>query len=93
MNVITFDPFISTGRAKAFDTKLVDLETLLQTADIVSLHVPLNNQTRGMIDAAKLALLQRHEVIVNCARGGVIVERDLLAALDSGVLAGPRSTS
>jgi D-3-phosphoglycerate dehydrogenase len=88
MNVITFDPFISAARAKAFDAKPVDLETLLRTADIVSLHVPLNNQTLGMIDAAKLALLQRHAVIVNCTRGSVIVERDLLAALDAGVLAG-----
>ncbi len=88
MNVITFDPYISAARAEAFDAKLTDLDTLLRTADIVSLHVPLNNPTLGMIDAAKLALLQPHAVIVNCARGGVIVERDLLAALDANVLAG-----
>jgi D-3-phosphoglycerate dehydrogenase len=88
MNVLTFDPYISAARAEAFDAKLTDLETLLRTADVVSLHVPLNSQTLGMIDAAKLALLQPHAVIVNCARGGVIVERDLLAALDAKVLAG-----
>jgi D-3-phosphoglycerate dehydrogenase len=87
MHVITFDPYISAARAEAFDAKLVDLETLLLTADIVTLHVPLTNQTHGMIDAAKLALLAPHALIVNCARGGVIVERDLLAALDAGVLA------
>jgi D-3-phosphoglycerate dehydrogenase len=88
MNVITVDPYISAARAEAFETKLVDLDTLMRTADIVTLHVPLNNQTLGMIDAAKLALLQPHAMIVNCARGGVIVERDLLAALDAGTLAG-----
>ncbi|MGD0475300.1 MAG: phosphoglycerate dehydrogenase [Candidatus Velthaea sp.] len=88
MNVITHDPYISAARAEAFDAKLVGIETLLKTADVISLHVPLTNQTLGMIDAAKLALLQPHAVVVNCARGGVIVERDLLAALDAGVLAG-----
>ncbi len=88
MHVITYDPYISAARAEAFDAKLVDLPTLLRTADIVSLHVPLTNHTLGMIDGAKLALLQPHATIVNCARGGVIVESDLLAALDAGVLAG-----
>lgn len=88
MHVITFDPYISAARAEAFDARLVDLETLLRSADLVTLHVPLTNHTLGMIDAAKLALLAPHAMIVNCARGGVIVEADLLAALDAGVLAG-----
>jgi D-3-phosphoglycerate dehydrogenase len=88
MTLLTYDPYISAARAEAFDTKLVDLETLLRSADIVTLHVPLTPQTLGMIDAARLALLQPHALIVNCARGGVIVERDLLAALDADVLAG-----
>jgi D-3-phosphoglycerate dehydrogenase len=85
MNVITFDPYISATRADAFDARLVDLDELLRAADIVTLHVPLTQQTLGMIDARKLALLQPHAMIVNCARGGVIVERDLLAALDAGL--------
>jgi D-3-phosphoglycerate dehydrogenase len=88
MNLLTFDPYISAARADAFDARLVDLDTLLARADIVTLHVPLTNQTLGMIDAAKLARLQPHATIVNCARGGVIVEHDLLAALDGGILAG-----
>ena len=88
MKLLAYDPYISAARADAFDVTLVELETLLRTADIVTLHVPLTNQTRGMIDAAKLALLQPHATIVNCARGGLIVERDLLTALDNGVLAG-----
>ena len=88
MNIMTYDPYISAARAEAFDAKLVDLDTLLKSSDLVTLHVPLTNQTLGMIDAAKLALLQPHAVIVNCARGGVIVESALLAALDAGTLAG-----
>jgi D-3-phosphoglycerate dehydrogenase len=88
MTILAHDPFITTGRADAFDARLVDLETLLRESDLVTLHVPLNNGTRGMIDGALLRLLRPHAYIINCARGGVIVEQDLLDALDAGVLAG-----
>ena len=54
MNLIGSDPFVSSARAEAFDIKLVDLETLLREADIVTLHVPLTNGTRGLIDGTKL---------------------------------------
>jgi len=88
MTVFARDPFISAARADAFDAKLVGLEELLRQSDFVTLHVPLTSQTSGMIDAAKLRLMQPHAYLINCARGGVIVERDLLAALDAGVPAG-----
>jgi D-3-phosphoglycerate dehydrogenase / 2-oxoglutarate reductase len=88
MKLLATDPFISQARADAFGVELVPLDELLRRADIVTLHTPLNAQTRGMIDAAKLALLQAHARIVNCARGGLIDETALLAALDAGVLAG-----
>ena len=88
MTVQAHDPYIAAARADAFDAKLVDLETLLRTSDVVTLHVPLTGETRGMIDLAKLRLLQKHAYIINCARGGVIVEEDLLVALDEGSLAG-----
>jgi D-3-phosphoglycerate dehydrogenase len=88
MNVQTYDPYITAARADSLDAKLVDLATLLRTSDIVTLHVPLNNETRGMIDLAKLRLLQKHAFIINCARGGVIAEEDLLVALDEDALAG-----
>ncbi|MFN2461604.1 MAG: phosphoglycerate dehydrogenase [Candidatus Velthaea sp.] len=88
MTVLTYDPYISAARADAFDAKLVDLERLLRESDIVTLHVPLTTQTLGMIDAEQLRKLRPHAAIVNCARGGVIVERDLLEALDAGVIAG-----
>lgn len=88
MSVLAHDPYITTARADAFDTRLVDLETLLSESDYVTLHVPLTSQTLGMIDAAKLKLLRPHAYLINAARGGVIVEQDLLDALDAGVLAG-----
>ena len=88
MTVQATDPYITSARADAFDLKLVDLETLLRTSDVVTLHVPLNSETRGMIDLAKLRLLQKHAFIINCARGGIIGEEDLATALDEGALAG-----
>jgi len=88
MTLLAHDPFIVPARAETFDARLVDLDTLLRDSDIVTLHVPLTPQTVGLIDAAKLALLRPHAYVINCARGGVIVESDLLAALDAGALAG-----
>jgi D-3-phosphoglycerate dehydrogenase len=88
MTVLAHDPYISTGRAAGFDATLVDLDTLLAQSDIVTLHVPLTLQTTGMLDAARLAELRPHAYVINCARGGLIVERDLLAALEGSVLAG-----
>ncbi|HTD36452.1 MAG TPA: hydroxyacid dehydrogenase, partial [Candidatus Limnocylindrales bacterium] len=88
MNLLAHDPYITAARADTFDVRLVDLETLLRESDLVTLHVPLTPQTLGMIDGAKLRLMRPHAYLVNCARGGVIVERDLLDALDAGALAG-----
>jgi D-3-phosphoglycerate dehydrogenase len=88
MTILAHDPYVSAARADALDARLVDLETLLRDSDVVTLHVPLTPQTLGLIDAAKLRLLGSHAYLINCARGGVIVERDLLAALDAGELAG-----
>ena len=88
MKLLASDPFISRARAEAFGAELVPLDELLARADIVTLHVPLNAQTRGLIDANRLALLQPHAYVINCARGGVIDETALLDALDRGILAG-----
>ncbi len=88
MKLLATDPFISKARADALGVELLPLDELLARADIVTLHTPLNAQTRGMIDASKLSLLQAHARVVNCARGGLIDEAALLAALDAGTLAG-----
>ena len=88
MKLIASDPFISEARAQALGTELVVLDELLARADIVTLHVPLNAQTIGLIDAHKLALLQPHALLINCARGGVIDEIALFDALEANALRG-----
>ncbi len=87
MRILTHDPFITTARAEAFNAELMDLDAMLAQSDIVTIHTPLTPLTRGMFDAARLAHMQPHAYLINCARGGVIVEDDLLAALDAGRLA------
>ncbi|MGH7750359.1 MAG: NAD(P)-dependent oxidoreductase, partial [Candidatus Dormibacteria bacterium] len=88
MKLLAHDPFVSRTRAESLDTELMPLDELLRRADIVTLHVPLSPQTLGMIDASKLALMQPHARLINCARGGVIDEAALLEALDAGTIAG-----
>lgn len=88
MTLLAHDPYVGAARADALGATLVDLDVLLRESDVVTLHVPLTAQTTGMFDAAKLRLMQPHAYLINCARGGVIVERDLLDGLDANVLAG-----
>jgi D-3-phosphoglycerate dehydrogenase len=88
MHVVAYDPYLSPERAEDLGVEKVDLETLLRRADAITLHVPLTDQTRGMIDAEALAKTKKGALLVNCARGGLVVESDLKAALESGHLAG-----
>jgi D-3-phosphoglycerate dehydrogenase / 2-oxoglutarate reductase len=88
MDVIAHDPYVSQSRGEALQVELVGLDDLLQRADVVTLHVPLTQHTRGMIDAHRLQRMKRGSVLVNCARGGVIDEEALIAALDAEIIAG-----
>jgi D-3-phosphoglycerate dehydrogenase len=88
MKVIAYDPFLSPERAVELGVEKVDLDQLFQRADFITLHTPLTDSTRNMIDAAALAKMKKGVRIINCARGGLIVEEDLKAALDSGHVAG-----
>jgi len=83
MEVVAHDPYVPQARAEALQVELLSFERLLQRADIVTLHVPLTQQTRGMIDARALSRMKPGAVLVNCARGGVVDEEALIAALDS----------
>jgi len=85
---VVADPGLSPAGAEALGVELVDGDTLLATADILSLHAPATAQTTGFFDAERLARMQPHAFIVNSARGQLIVEADLAAALKAGVLAG-----
>ncbi|MEQ8967491.1 MAG: phosphoglycerate dehydrogenase [Azospirillaceae bacterium] len=88
MRVIAYDPFLSRERAIDLGVEKVELEELFRRADFITLHTPLTDQTRGIIDAGAIAKMKNGVRIVNCARGGLIVEADLKQALDSGKVAG-----
>ncbi len=88
MKVIAFDPFLTPDRAVELGVEKVELDTLLERADFISLHTPLTDQTRGILSADALARTKRGVRIINCARGGLIDEDALKAALDSGQVAG-----
>ncbi|MCX6923927.1 MAG: phosphoglycerate dehydrogenase [Verrucomicrobia bacterium] len=89
MRVLGYDPFLTEARAKALGIELLrDLDDVYRDADFISVHMPVTEQTRGMLNAAAFAKMKPKVCLVNCARGEIIVENDLLAALDSGKVAG-----
>ena len=88
MKVVAYDPFLSDERAKALGVTKVELDELLARADFITLHVPLTDKTRNILSAEALAKVKRGVRIINCARGGLIDEAALVAALKSGHVAG-----
>ncbi len=88
MKVVAFDPFLSEEKAIKLGIEKVDLDTLLARADFITMHTPLTDATRNIIDAAAFAKMKKGVRIINCARGGLIVEEDLKVALESGQVAG-----
>ncbi len=88
MKVIAYDPFLSPERAKDLNIEKVELDDLLARADFISLHTPLNDATRGILNKESLAKTRKGVRIINCARGGLIVEADLKEAIESGHVAG-----
>jgi len=88
MKVLAYDPFLTDARARALGIQMApDLDALYRDADFITVHMPVTDQTRGMLNAAAFAKMKPRVCIVNCARGEIIVENDLLAALDSGKVA------
>lgn len=88
MRVLACDPYLRSGMDKAVGVTLVDLDTLLAESDVVSLHVPLTDETRNMIDTAALSRMRRQAILVNTARGAVVDTVALAAALEEGRIAG-----
>ncbi len=88
MKVIADDPLVTPERAEQAGAELVDFETLLARADILSVHVPLNDKTRGVIGAAELRRMRRGARLLNVARGGIIDEAALAEAVKDGHIAG-----
>jgi D-3-phosphoglycerate dehydrogenase / 2-oxoglutarate reductase len=88
MKVISYDPFTKPDVFKAAGVEGVDLDTLLKTSDYVSVHAPLLPATRGMLNATAFSKMKKGAYVVNTARGPLIDEPDLIAALDSGQVGG-----
>lgn len=89
MDVVAYDPFISDGRTKALGIRAADtLPELLSQSDVVSLHTPLSDATRGMINATTLDQFKRGSILLNTARGPICDTTAVLRALESGRLAG-----
>jgi D-3-phosphoglycerate dehydrogenase len=89
MQVIAYDPYIAEEVADRLHVHLVgDLEELLAQADIISVHTPLTDETRGMVGAAEIARMKDRVLLVNCARGGIYEEQALYEGLTSGKVAG-----
>jgi D-3-phosphoglycerate dehydrogenase / 2-oxoglutarate reductase len=88
MRVIAYDPYLSAERAEDLGVEKVTLDDLLARADFITLHVPMTPETKNILSAEALAKTKKGVRIINCARGGLIDEKALKAALDSGQVAG-----
>src|SRR5216683_3318897 len=88
MRVIVFDPYVPDEHVQRIGLEPAELAELLASSDFVSLHVPLTEATRGILNAERIAAMRPSAFVINCARGGLVDEPALLAALDGGRLAG-----
>jgi len=88
MKVIAFDPFLSHERATDLGVEKVELDELFRRADFITLHTPLTEKSRNIIDAAAMAKMKKGVRIINCARGGLIDEAAIAEALKSGQVGG-----
>jgi len=88
MRVLAYDPYLTDERAHDLGVERAELDTVIESADVLSLHVPLTDSTRNLIDADALSRMKKGAYIVNVARGGVVDEAALAAALASGHIAG-----
>ncbi len=88
MNAIAYDPFLTPEAISKLGVELVTLDELIERADIISVHTPLNPETKDLINKESIAKMKDGVLIINCARGGIINEADLADAITSGKVAG-----
>jgi D-3-phosphoglycerate dehydrogenase len=88
MRVLVYDPYVEESNLRELGVEKTELDELLRQSDFVSLHVPLNESTRHLIDREKISLMKRTAYLINTARGGVVDEKALAEALKSGQIAG-----
>ncbi len=88
MNIVAFDPFVAPEQARDLEIEVAPIDEVFARADFLTVHTPLTPETRGIIGAEAFAKMKPGVRIVNCARGGLVDEEALLAALNSGVVVG-----
>ncbi len=88
MSVATFDPYVAKDDPALSDVQLLDIDALAKSSDVISVHVPLTDETRHLVDAAFLEKMRKGGVLINTARGGVVDDNAVVAALRSGHLGG-----
>jgi D-3-phosphoglycerate dehydrogenase len=88
MKVIAYDPGVPADKTAALGFQAVGLDDVIRGSDFISIHAPRNDQTKGLVNAKSFASMKKGVFLVNCARGGIVVEKDLLAALDAGIVRG-----
>jgi D-3-phosphoglycerate dehydrogenase len=84
MKVIAYDPYAAKDKAASLGFTMASLDEVLSGGDFISIHTPKNDETKGMINSKAFEKMKTGVTVVNCARGGIVVEKDLIAALDSG---------
>ena len=89
MRVVAYDPYLALSRAKQMQVELVEnLDEIYARADFITVHMPMSEETKGMINRAAFAKMKKGVRIINCARGGIVHEGDLLAAIAGGQCGG-----
>src|SRR5438270_4461462 len=88
MRVLAYDPYLTLSRANALQVELLELDEVFARCDFITVHMPMSDETKGMINAAAFAKMKPGARVLNCARGGIINEADLAEAIKSGKIAG-----
>jgi D-3-phosphoglycerate dehydrogenase len=88
VDIITHDPYLPDERADELDVELVDLDTLLEDSDFISMHCPLTDETRGMLGTEEFKQMKESAFLVNTTRGGLYPDEELAEAIEKGWIAG-----
>ncbi|EEF57161.1 phosphoglycerate dehydrogenase [Pedosphaera parvula] len=88
MRVLAYDPYLTLSRANAMQVELVELDEIYARADFITVHMPMTDETKGMLNTAAFAKMKSGVRVLNCARGGIINETDLYEAIKGGKVAG-----
>jgi D-3-phosphoglycerate dehydrogenase len=88
MKVIAYDPYINKKKAEELNIEIVDLDQLFAESDFITIHVPLTAETKDLINKKTMAKMKKTVRIINCARGGIVNEADLVEALENDIIGG-----